>query len=312
MRFRKPEGSSAMNEKVSTAQRTPTIERLVNLAIIIMAVYFVISLVRMYGPWGQNPQPVEAMKSGKQLVLPDVEWPGPGQTLVLALSTNCHFCSESAPFYQRLLQGLEGKAGVRVVAVLPETVEEGREYIRKLGLSIAEVRQTELSTLGLEGTPTLLLADGAGTVEEVWVGKLMERQEREVFSRLQLANNGAPPEADLVSAEELKRMQSDRQLVVVDVDNRDLFRVNHIPNAVNIPLDELEVRAVNELSPDSKIVVYCHTCPDDAESNIAHDILLKNGFQQVSILKGGLKAWSAETPRPAAQAANPARAGTTP
>jgi len=271
-------------------------EWLVNIAIIVIAASLLITLVRMSLPWGRHPDQVEPMKAGARLVLPAVAWSATQQTLVLVLSTECHFCTESAPFYRRLVQDLASREGTRVIAVLPQSVDQGREYLRGLGVSIGEVQQVNLSSLGLQGTPTLMLVDGMGTVTDLWIGKLMRREERELFHRLQLVD-AASPDDDVISASDLKGMIRDKNLVIVDVDNRDLFRVNHVFGAVNIPLDELEVRAVNELRPENKVVVYCHICEHDEESDMAHSILLKNGFNQVSVLKGGLKAWEAEKPR---------------
>jgi rhodanese-related sulfurtransferase len=283
-----------MESSTSPNSRTSKFEWLVNVAIIFVAAYLIFTLARTYLPWGRHEQ-VVPVKTGAHLVLPDVEWSGKGQTLVMALSTECHFCSESAPFYQRLVRDLTTKGGVRVVAVLPQTVEEGREYMRKLGVTVGEVRQLDLASLGLQGTPTLILADGTGIVSDVWTGKLMTQQEHALYQRLQLEDSAAADE--FISASDLKRMLKDKNLLVVDVDNRDLFRVNHIPGALNIPLDELEVRASDELSSEKRIVVYCHVCEQDTDSDMAHGILRKNGFNQVSILKGGLKAWEAEKPQ---------------
>src|SRR5215813_9898344 len=44
--------------------------------------------------------PPRTPEEGTQLSVPGVSWGDSNQTIVLALSDKCHYCSESAPFYQ--------------------------------------------------------------------------------------------------------------------------------------------------------------------------------------------------------------------
>jgi hypothetical protein len=46
------------------------------------------------------------------------------------------------------------------------------------------VKQATLSTIGVTGTPTLLLVDNTGTVANVWQGKLQPDQEGGVLAVL--------------------------------------------------------------------------------------------------------------------------------
>lgn len=299
------ESSAATADKTN---KTSKFEWLVNVAIIFIAGYLLFSLARTYLPWGR-PQPAEPAQPGAHLTLPEVEWTGGGQALVLALSTDCHFCSESAPLYQRLARELSGRGGFRLMAVLPQPVEEGREYLRKLNVAVDEVHQVDLSTLKLHGTPTLLLTDGAGTITDMWTGKLEGKREHELLERLQLEEDADAPSESFVSASDLQGMLKDKNLVVVDVADRDMFNVRHLEGAVNIPLDELEVRAANELRPENKVVVYCHICERDGESDIARNLLMRSGFKQVSVLQGGLNAWESRQPRNAPADPLPGSAG---
>jgi rhodanese-related sulfurtransferase len=177
---------------------------------------------------------------------------------------------------------------------LPQAKDEALKYLQDLAVPIGEVHQTNLASLGVEGTPSLILADKNGTVTDLWVGKLGGKSEGEFLRRLELQEVAKHFE---LSPSDLKRLLKSKNVVAVDVDNRDLYRLNHVDGAVNIPLDELEVRAPNELVPTDTVVVYCHICESDGESEIARGILLRNGFTQVSVLKGGLKSWESETPQ---------------
>jgi thioredoxin-related protein len=118
---------------------------------------------------------------GKELPLSGVDWSKNERTLILALSSTCRFCTMSAPFYQRLASE---RKNVRLIAVLPQPEAESQKYLSDLGVSVDEVRRVSMRSLGVRGTPTLILVDGAGVVTGEWRGKLAENQEHEVLSRL--------------------------------------------------------------------------------------------------------------------------------
>jgi thioredoxin-related protein len=114
--------------------------------------------------------------------LPGVDWAGNKRTLVLALSTQCHFCTDSAPFFQRIQK--EAAKNVRMLAVLPQAVEDSRKYLEGEGVHVEDVKQAQLSTIGVTGTPTLLLVDSTGKVADAWQGKLQPEQEAGVLTVL--------------------------------------------------------------------------------------------------------------------------------
>ena len=124
------------------------------------------------------------IKVGTKISLPNFDWSGSNKHLVLVVQKGCHFCSESAPFYQRLVQETVGRNDVQLIAALPQDVNEGRQYLNDLGVHINDVKQVSPSSLGVRGTPTLFLVDKTGLVTDVWLGKLQADQEAAVISRL--------------------------------------------------------------------------------------------------------------------------------
>jgi len=122
--------------------------------------------------------------AGTQIALPGVSWSDSDETVVLALSNKCHFCTESAPFYQKLTRELADQKKVRVLAVFPQDTSEGRKYLDGLNVPITEVAQATLDSLGVRGTPTLVIVDKNGTVQQSWVGRLTAERETEVLSRI--------------------------------------------------------------------------------------------------------------------------------
>ena len=96
----------------------------------------------------------------------------------------------------------------------------------------------------------------------------------------------------MIDGKELETMMSDgRPIVIVDVREPYEFAAGHIKGAINIPYDASKPRILKELSPDNRIVFVCHGGPMGDELS---DILLKNGYKDVSNLKGGMRKWKGE------------------
>ena len=114
----------------------------------------------------------------------DIDWSKSNKNLLLVLSTSCHYCTESAPFYKRLVQERTQRGTFSLTAVLPQPVSDGQKYLNGLGVDINDIKQLSAGAIRIRGTPTLLLVDEAGVVTEEWLGKLPPETENEVLSRL--------------------------------------------------------------------------------------------------------------------------------
>lgn len=121
---------------------------------------------------------------GTQLSVPGISWSDSEETVVLALSDKCKFCTDSAPFYKQLAAETAKRKGVRVLAVFPQEESAGKKYLSDLGVNVGDVKQTTLNSIGVRGTPTLLIVDNTGKVKQSWVGLLKPEGETEVLSRI--------------------------------------------------------------------------------------------------------------------------------
>ena len=83
------------------------------------------------------------------------------------------------------------------------------------------------------------------------------------------------------------RLINDTNAVVLDVRAPGEFEAGHLPNARNIPLDDLERRSVD--LPAGRPVIVC--CATGVRSAKAAASLRKAGRQDVFNLDGGLNAW---------------------
>jgi hypothetical protein len=119
---------------------------------------------------------------GRTVELPGVDFTRKGKTLVIAISSTCHFCQESQPFYRQLAD-MQGNKD-NLIAVLPMPQREAEDYVHSTISSSFRVVSASLDTIGVSSTPTLLLVDSQGKVERAWVGKLDDAGQKQVESQL--------------------------------------------------------------------------------------------------------------------------------
>ncbi len=158
------------------------IEVVANVAIILVALLLAYVVVTLF--FLRQEPTIPQIANGTKLAVEGVHFDDSRQTVLLALSVGCHFCSESAPFYRRLLDEASKRPDVRIVAVLPQERGEAQKYLDSLSVPIKDIRQAPLSTIQVGGTPTLIMLDAKGEVTASWIGKLPPEQETEVLSKL--------------------------------------------------------------------------------------------------------------------------------
>ena len=162
------------------------VELVANVAIVIIAILLGFVLVKRFIlPQSSKPAVEERAQiaPGTKLSLPGVDWSKGDKTLLMVLSTNCHFCNESAPFYKRLIEAVKDK-NVKLVAVFPTSIEESKAHLNELGLTNLEVERSPLENIQVRGTPTLILTNEKGEVMDFWIGKLTPDKETEVINKL--------------------------------------------------------------------------------------------------------------------------------
>lgn len=107
-----------------------------------------------------------------------------GRLLFLRFPRRAISALKAHPYFQRVVK--EGGAGssLRLLAILPQPTGEARQYLSSEGVRVDDVRQVPLESIGVSGTPTLLLVDGAGIVTDLWVGKVPPEEEDQVLAIL--------------------------------------------------------------------------------------------------------------------------------
>jgi rhodanese-related sulfurtransferase len=101
----------------------------------------------------------------------------------------------------------------------------------------------------------------------------------------------AAAKAPFMSMAELASRLGDnsRDLVVLDVRERDAFLAGHIPGALHLPRGQLELRVNSELPDPTLSILTC--CEFGKISTLAAATLRDMGFGRAVALDGGMKAW---------------------
>lgn len=113
----------------------------------------------------------------------------------------------------------------------------------------------------------------------------------EGMSASELARESTMPKAPYVKIKTVKQWQkAGRDFLFVDVRRPDEYAAGHLPNAVNIPYDEVEKRR-KEIPLDKPVVVYCTVSTWRAP--YAANLMADYGLNNIYTLEGGASAWNA-------------------
>ena len=94
--------------------------------------------------------------------------------------------------------------------------------------------------------------------------------------------------SEITPAELKARLDRRDRPLLLDVRQDWETRLCRLPDAVHIPVEEIELRT-EELNPEDEIVVYCH---QGVRSAAVADYLRQLGFKDVKNLAGGLDLWA--------------------
>ncbi len=129
------------------------------------------------------PGRAPAVTPGTRIDVPGINWASRKKNVVLVLSSTCHFCQEGGAFYRRLVEEAH-RSQAAVQAVMPQGEKEATTFLTNMGVSVDKLVSASPASLGVRGTPTVLLVDGAGKVTGAWPGKLPPERETELLARL--------------------------------------------------------------------------------------------------------------------------------
>ena len=147
---------------------------IVGIALILFALPFII----------RGQRPVERkIAVGTRLDLPGITVTDAQLSVLLILSTNCRFCTQSMPLYRRL-SSERRHLDFALFAAFPEPLTDAGAYLRANSLKVDGLFRAKPSELHATGTPTVVLLDRDRTVLASWVGQLPATLEGAIFEHL--------------------------------------------------------------------------------------------------------------------------------
>lgn len=98
-------------------------------------------------------------------------------------------------------------------------------------------------------------------------------------------------ELKIAQNEEVEALIEDENSIILDVREISEYALQHVPNALLIPLGELDKR-LNEVSKEKAVYVICRT---GNRSEYAARFLLMNGYENVYNVLPGMIGWTGKT-----------------
>ena len=145
---------------------------------IIVAIAVVIVAAAVVKRYALSPSPVTSPRitKGERLDVPNVNWEQNEKTLVFFLIKDCPYCQSIAPLYRQLIADASER-NVKVLAILPNSIKEAKEYVQFLELPITNVQTGSFSSYKIPGAPSVLFVDRQGIVQSAWLGAVPGREQ---------------------------------------------------------------------------------------------------------------------------------------
>ena len=126
------------------------------------------------------PEPAGVV--GREIRLPGADWQAAPVSVLLQISSTCHFCNDSMPFYRRLMAARQAStAKVPVIVASADAVAVMRQHLADEQVSVDKVLHSRLEGFGVV-TPTVYIVDAKGMVKRVFVGELDSAGQKELLS----------------------------------------------------------------------------------------------------------------------------------
>lgn len=206
--------------------------------------------------------------------------------IAIVVDSTCSISQKDADFHAELLDASRRNG---ITTVLLNAPRSRSNYRVEDLIDLSDFGfEMDPRQLGVFQTPTILLLE-YGKIVGMWVGQLFELQRGAVLRR---ATGKGHTIAPIGQPNEGIGIENDSSLIeylngrsLVDVNGRNKEWPSSF-GAINLPLDEIPVRARIDLDPDIPVVVDCSYLPD-AMCGLAGIVLEDMGFIEVSALNRG-------------------------
>jgi thioredoxin-related protein len=158
-----------------------------NVAILLVAGLLLSSFAVKYF-YRDRPAPrlIGGLEKGQQIPqVAGINYGNSAHTLLVAMNTQCGYCTKSIPFYNELAK-LEqnSKTPLHIVAAFPNQAEQVRQYVEQHQLKLESKDSIDFAQLKVAGTPTMILVDQSGHVIDFWVGGIPPEDQQKVLAAI--------------------------------------------------------------------------------------------------------------------------------
>lgn len=159
-----------------------SLERVTNVAILVTCAVLVTVVIRGGLTARPSDLPLGPAAGDRLAAIDGLVLAAHDHTLLLVLSSQCRFCTESMPFYRRLLDRREART--QVVVASTESVAVTAAYLASHDVEVDRILEVAPDEIGTTATPTLLELSRSGEILEVMVGRVPDAQVTAVTTRL--------------------------------------------------------------------------------------------------------------------------------
>jgi rhodanese-related sulfurtransferase len=97
----------------------------------------------------------------------------------------------------------------------------------------------------------------------------------------------------LIDPQDAYEMVQSGEATLVDVRSEDAYAQAHLAGAMLVPLTRIGENVERLAAQGRTIITYC-SCPNEETSLAAADRLIAGGFDDVLVLRGGIRGWAGE------------------
>jgi thioredoxin 1/putative thioredoxin len=170
-------------------------------------------------------------------------------------------------------------------AIAPEVEALAREVAGKAKVIKIDIDRAPViaQQLRVQSVPTFMVV-AEGRIQDAVVGAIRKNKMKELIEPF------FPRPAGALKPVEVAQLLAGGAVVPIDTRDAAAFRRAHLPNAVNMPIEEIESRLAELHMLQQQPVLYCRA--GDKTKDLAGR-LAEQGLP-VAFLEGGLLAWEAE------------------
>jgi hypothetical protein len=149
-----------------------SLEMVANILVVVVGISLIAFFAYKYYPKAKTYE-AEFLNKGKGFTgLEEIDFKSSPRTLVLGISTKCPYCTQSIPFYKKLIETVKYTNDVRIVAAFPQKQDEIDRYLTEHDFNIKTVPNVVLIDSSIEMTPTMVWIDSDKKIVKSWQGYL--------------------------------------------------------------------------------------------------------------------------------------------